>query len=844
LENERPEQERHYNPAGAIMNLDSLSQDVRFGFRSMLKSPGFTAICIVSLALGIGANTTIFTVVNAVLLHPLPVADISGLVQVDTVDSKTVVTQANTTKLGMSYVNCEDYQRQNQVFTSLACISPTLLTWSGEAEAKQVAGQLVSANYFDVLGVKPTLGRFFLPDEDTKPGGNNIAVLSYSLWTKKFGSDRSIIGRAVNFNATPFTIIGVAPKGLKGTFTIGPADQVWIPVSMYGQVLAGFVKDNFRDRRFLNTFTVARLKPGVTAAQAEGSLKTIATALEREYPKENGSRSVAVSALADAAVGINQHDQFVVAGALMMGVVGLILLIACVNLANLLLAKGARREREMSIRSAVGASRARLVRQLLTESVVLSLSGGMAGLLVAFAGRRILWAFRPPFIENNDLDLALDSHVLMFTLGLTVLTGIIFGLAPAIKASKADIAESLNAGGRTGSATWSRGPLRSILVVSEVALALITLVGAGLFVRSMQNAQKTDVGFESKRLFVMAVDLGALHYDEAHGQQFYRDVIQRSLTSTMVQAAAVASNLPLGGGLGRTVFPEGKDETSGYRGTLTQLNDVSPSFFDTLRIPLRRGRTFNDLDKRDTTPVAVINEAMARHFWPGDDAIGKRFHFFGDPKLLQVVGVVGDTVINQIGEDPQPLAYLPLTQDFPPAATIQVRTFGDPGTVISTVRNQVQSLDHNLAITNVQTVEEVLNQGLWAPRVAASLLTLFGGLALILAAIGVYGVLSYSVNQQTREIGIRMALGASPAGVLRWVVAQGLRLAGAGVLIGILVGLALMRYVASLLFGISTHDPQTFAAVATLLGLVALLACYVPARRATKINPVVALRNE
>jgi predicted permease len=826
------------------MNLESLSQDIRFGLRSMYKSPSFTIICVVSLALGIGANTTIFTVVNAVLLHPLPVTDISSLVQLDTVDSKTMVTQANTTKMGMSYTNCEDYQRQAQMFTGLSCISGTVLTWSGEAEAKQVGGQLVSANYFGVLGVQPALGRFFLPDEDTKPGGNNIAVLSYSLWINKFGSDRNIIGRAVTFNATPFTVIGVAPKGLKGTFTIGPADQVWVPVSMYGRVLAGFVKDNFRDRRFLNTFTVARLKPGITAAQAEASLKTIADRLARDYPKDNGGRSVAVSALADAAVGINQHDQFALAGALMMGVVGLILLIACVNLANLLLAKGAGREREISIRSAVGASRVRLVRQLLTESAVLSVSGGAAGLLLAFAGRRILWAFRPPFIENNDLDLALDSHVLMFTLGLALLTGIIFGLAPAIKASKADIAESLNAGGRTGSATWSRGPLRSILVVSEVALALITLVGAGLFVRSMQNAQKSDVGFESKRLFVMAVDLGALHYDESHGQQFYRDAIQRAVTSPMVQAAAVASNLPLGGGLGRTVFPEGKDEGSGYRGTLTQLNDVSPSFFDTLRIPLKSGRTFNDLDRADTTPVAVISEAMARHFWPGEDAIGRRFHFFGDPKLLQVVGVVGDTVINQIGEDPQPLAYLPLTQDFPPAATLQVRTSGDPEAVIATVRNQVQSLDRNLAITNVQTVEAVLNQGLWAPRMAAALLTLFGGLALILAAIGVYGVLSYSVNQQTREIGIRMALGATPAEVMRWVVAQGLRLAGVGVLIGVFAGLVLMRSVASLLFGISTHDPETFAGVAMVLILVAFFACYVPARRATKVNPVAALRNE
>ena len=827
-----------------MMNFEWIGQDIRFGLRSMLRSPSFTVICILSLALGIGANTTIFTVINAVLLHPLPVAEISRLVQLDTVDSKTMVTQARATKMGMSYANCEDYQRQSQVFDGLSCNSGTALTWSGEAEPKQVAGQLVNANYFQVLGLTPTAGRFFLPDEDTKPGGNNVAILSYSLWTNKFGSDRNLIGRSVTFNATPFTVIGVAPKGFKGTFTIGPADQVWVPVSMYGQVLAGFVKDNFRDRRFLNTFTVARLKPGVSEGEAEASLKTIASQLALEYPKENAGRSVAVSPLADAAVGINQHDQFVLAGALMMGVVGLILLIACANLANLLLAKGARREREMSIRTAVGASRVRLIRQLLTESVVLSLSGGAAGLVLAFAGRRLLWAFRPPFIENDDLDLALDSHVLLFTLGLALLTGIIFGLAPAVKASRADVSEALKAGGRGGSGTWTRGPLRSILIVSEVALALITLVGAGLFIRSMQNAQRTDFGFESKHLFVMAVDLGALHYDEEHGQQFYREAIQRVNTSPMVQAAAVASNLPLGGGLERTVFPEGKDETSGYRGTLTQLNDVSPGFFDTLRIPLKKGRSFTELDKNQTTPVAVINEAMARHFWPDQDAIGKRFHFFGDPKLLEVVGIVGNTVINQVGEDPQPLAYLPLTQDYPPAATVQVRTSGDPRAVIATVRRQIQALDPNLAITNVQTVEDVLNQGLWAPRMAAALLTLFGGLALTLAAIGVYGVLSYSVNQQTREIGIRMALGATPTGVLRWVVGQGLRLAGAGVLVGVVAGLGLMRFMGSLLFGVSTHDPETFGTVILVLGMIALLACYLPARRATKVNPVVALRQD
>lgn len=827
-----------------MSNMESFLHDIRFGLRSMRKSPGFTLVCVLSLALGIGANTTIFTVVNAILFNPLPVHDISRLVEIDTVDSKTLVTQANATKLGMSHPNCQDYQRQSHVVSGISCFTFATLTWSGQAEPKQVAGQLVNANYFDVLGVTPALGRFFLHDEDTKPGGNNVAVISHSLWANKLGSDRNVIGKTLTFNATPYTVIGVAPRGFKGTFTIGPADQVWIPLSMYGQALSGFLKDNFNERRFLNMGVVARLKPGLSREQAEVELKTIASRLEREYPKENAGRSVAVSGLADAAVGINQHDQFVVAGALMMGVVGLILLIACVNLANLLLARGARRQREVSIRTAIGASRLRLIRQLLTESVALALIGGVVGLLLAFAGRHLLWTYRPPFIESNDLNLSLDSHVLLFTFGLSLLTGILFGLAPAITASRVDLASTLNAGGRSGSATWTRGWLRSTLVISEVALALIALVGAGLFIRSMQNAQMIDVGFESKRLFVMAFDLGSLHYDEAHGQQFYRDAIQRATSTPMAQAAAVASNLPLGGGLGRTVFPEGRDETSGYRGTLTELDDVSPGYFDTLRIPLKKGRAFNDLDKKDTTLVAVVNEAMARHFWPNEDPIGKRFHFFGETQLREVVGVVANTVVDQIGEDPQPLAYLPLTQDYAPAATLQVRTSGAPGAAIATVRSQIQSLDPNLAITNVQTIGEVMNQGLWAPRMAAVLLTLFGVIALMLAGIGVYGVLSYSVSQQTREIGIRMALGARPVDVSRWVVSRGFRLAAAGLLIGVIAGLVLMRFVGSLLFGISAHDPATFVVVALVLGIVAFLACYVPARRASRVSPIVALRYE
>ncbi len=790
----------------------------------ILKSPTFSAIAVLSLALGIGANTTIFTVVNAVLLNPLPVKDISRLVQMDTVDTKTMVTQANATKLGMSYPNFQDYVRQNQVFTGLACVSGGPLTWSGGAE--------------------PQRGRFFLRDEDKKPGGNDVAVLSYSLWSNKFGSDVNLIGKTITLNATPYTVIGVGPRGFKGNFTLVPAELVWIPVSMYTQALAGFFRDNFNDRRLLGTITVGRLRTGVSLSQAQASLKTIALHLESEYPKDNGGRSVALTPLADAAVGTNNSAQIKLAGGLMMGIVGLVLLIACVNLANLLLAQAARREKEISVRAALGASRGRLLRQMLTESVVLSLLAGIVGLGIAYGGRSALWSFRPPFIEKNDIDLALDSHVLLFTLGIALLTALLIGMAPAIKSAKPDLIEVLKVGGRGGTVNWTRSPLRSMLVVSEIALALVALVGAGLFIRSMQNAQRIDPGFESEKLFMMAFDLGALHYEEGRAQEFFRAAVERAKASPGVEAATVASNFPLGGGFEHTVFPEGQDETTGYRGTLTQADDVTPSFFEALRIPLIRGRVVNDSDRQNTVQVAVINEAMVKQFWPNADPLGKRFHFFGEPALREVVGVVRNTVVNQIGEEPQPVIYLPITQDFSPAVTLQVRTTGRPEAVIGTVRGQLQSLDTNMAITNVQTIQEIMRQGLWAPRMGAGLLTVFGGLALILAAVGVYGVLSYSVSQQTREIGIRMSLGAQQGQVLRMVIGQGFRLAVTGLGLGLLAAFGLTRVLSSLLFGVSAHDRVTFGGVSLVLVSAAILACYIPARRATKVDPIIALRYE
>jgi len=831
-----------YHDRQTLPVLEVFMQDLRYGLRMLRKNPGFTAVAVLSLALGIGANTTIFTVVNAILLNALPVRDLPRLVEMDTVDSKLLVTQARSEKLGMSFPNFQDYRRDNTVFTDLAAFMFTTVTWSGGAEPREVQSELVSANYFDVLGVRPVRGRFFMPDEDTKPNGNDVVVLSYALWANKLGSDPGIIGKSLIFDARPYTVIGIAPRGFRGTITFLSSEQVWIPTSMKDQVLGGKAKDFFNERRFLGMGTVGRLKPGLEMSAAEASLKTMATHLETEFPKDNSGRSVALSPLADAAVGINDHQRIALASAMMIGVVGLVLLIACVNLANLLLAQGARRQKEISLRAALGANRGRIVRQMLTESMLLSLAGGAVGLGIAHAGRSILWSFRPPFIEQSGIDLSLDSHVLLFTLGVAILTGFIFGLVPAVKASRPDLMETLKSGGRGGTMGWRRDPLRSLLVIGEVALALITLVGAGLFLHSMQNAQKTELGFESKNLLAMNFDLGALHYEEGRGQQFYRAAIEKVKNSPGVASVSIASNPPMGGGFARTVFPEGQDEASGDRGTLTVVDDVTPNHFETVRIPISRGRAFNDGDRKETAPVAIVSEAMVKLHWPNEDGVGKRFHFIGDMTLREIVGVAANSVINEVGEEPQPIVFLPMAQDYVPAATLHVRTTSNPENVVATARTALQSLDPNLAITSVFTIEQILSQALWAPRAGGVLLALFGALALVLSAVGVYGVLSYSVNQQTREIGLRMAMGAQRGDVMRLILGQGLRLTVLGLGLGLLVALGLMRVLVSLLFDVRAYDPLTYTAVTLLLTAVALLACYLPARRAMRVDPMVALR--
>jgi predicted permease len=825
--------------------MTNFLQDVKYGLRVLIKSPGFTIVAVLTLALGIGANTAIFTIVNAVLLNPLPVTDAFRLVQLDTTDKKTMVALGNATRLGISFPNYQDYAQQANVFSGLAAFTgPFPLTMSGGEKPKQYQGALVTSNYFEVLGVSALLGRTFRPEEDQHPGGDSVAVISYGLWSREFGGQHDVLGRTMTLNGNNYTIIGVAPQQFKGTLLFASSDQIWIPVSMHSRVLEGFFETNFQDRRFLDFTSFGRLKSGVSLREAETAVETIAGRLETQYPKENSGRSATLSLLGDAALGINVHDQITKAGGLMMGVVGLVLLIACVNLANLLLSQTARREKEMCLRAALGAGSSRLVRQSLTESFMLSLFGGAAGLLIGYWGRTVLWSYRPTFMQQTDLALSLDGRVLAFTFGISVLTAILFGLVPAWKVSRPNLVDTLNAGGRSGSMAWGRNRFRQALVVAEVALALVTLVGAGLFLRSLAYAQSLDPGFESKRLFVIGFDLGSQHYDENRGVQFYRDAVEHANAAPGVQSAAVASNFPLGGGLARTIFLEGQGEKSGERGTLTTLDDVSPGFFQTVGTPILRGRTFSELDRKENKPVAIANRAMTRHFWPNENPIGKRFHFFGDAKLIEVVGEAADSWQFGVDEEPQPVAYLPIEQDFSPFGALHVRTTGSPSAVIPSVRESVQSLDRNLALVNVNTIGELLDQGLWAARMGAIMLGVFGLLALGLASVGIYGVLSYSVTQRTQEVGIRIALGATPRQVLGLVVKQGMTLVLIGVALGLAGSFGLARLLASLLFGVQSSDPVTFAAVSLVLTTVALVATYIPARRATKVDPMVALRYE
>jgi predicted permease len=826
---------------GGNVFMDSW-HDLRYALRLLIKSRAFTLAALLSLALGIGANTTIFTLVKALFLNPLPVEDVDSLVAIFTTDERNKGQGFDL--MPISRPNHQDLREQTDVFAAVAGFSFTPLSLqSGSGDPEQVQAFVVSGNYFDVLGVKAAHGRSFLPEEDAVPGAHPVVVISDRLWRSRFGAERSLVGSRIKLNNLGFNVVGVAPEGFRGIFTLFGAD-VWVPQAMYQQVLSGFVRENWDDRRALIFFSFARLAPGRGVEQANAALSTVGTRLAREFPRDNDQRSFTARPLVEAALNPNQQQAFVAAGAAMMGVVALVLLIACGNVANLLLARAAGRERELAVRLSLGASRWRLVRQLLTESTLLALLAGGLGMLVALWGRRALWAMRPAFMEQAVLDLSFDARVLGFTLGVSTLTGVLFGLAPALQASRPSLALALKDRTSLPSHANRWFSVRNALVAGQVALSLVALVGAGLFLRSLQQALRIDPGFETRDMALLSFDVSGEGMDGARGQEFYRQVVERVRELPMVRAASIASTPLMGGFFSRTVFPEGVDTSDPRGGKLTNLNQVDAGFFEATGIPIVRGRAFSEADRENAPMVAIVNQTMAERVWPGTDALGERFRVFGESWVIEVVGVARDAKYVTLGEAPAPHFYLPMRQHFSPGATLHVRTAGDPASALGAVRQRVQALAPNLPLVGVQTIGAVLDQVLWAPRMTAGLLGVFGTLALLLAALGIHGVMSYSVAQRTQEVGIRMALGAKAGDVLRLVMVQGLGVIGIGAVVGACAAFVATRGLASLLFGVGTADPLAYGGTVVVLLLAGALACYLPARRATRVDPLAALRYE
>ena len=818
--------------------MAALLQDVRFALRLLIRHRAVTLVAVLSLALGIGANTTVFTLVNAILLQPMLVRDIDRLVTVGTSEVRN-----NTPVVlgGTSRPNIEDLRDQNSVFSGTTVTGFLAVALSGNGEPEQIPAQIVSGNFFDVLGAPVAAGRTFRPEEDQRFGEHPVTVLAYGLWQRRFGGDRNLIGQTIKLNGHDFTVIGVTGEGFRGTTPVGGPD-LWVPFAMHQQVLTGLGMEMYKSRRGLGYQAFARLKDGVSLEQARANADSIGKSLEAAFPTDNRGRSFALTPFTDGVMPPAFRRQLVLSGTIGMVVVGLVLLIACGNVANLLLARASARRQEIAVRLSVGASRSRLIRQLLTESLLLSLAGGVAGLLIAHWARALLWALRPPFMQANFIDLDFDGRVLAFAGIASLLTGIVFGLVPALQSSRPDLVIELKE--RTTLATGARWyNIRHLLVVGQLALSLVALASAGLFLRSLANAQQIDLGFDADGIMVMGINAGNQGLDETRGRDLYRRVLERLDGVPGVDSATLSTAVPLfAGGFSRTTFRDDQDTKDPRNGRLTQINEVADRYFETMQIPIVQGRAFTANDRQGSPPVIIINETMAKQFYPNEAALGRRLYIFGRPEAREIIGIAKTIKYNNVGEPERAHMYVPLDQSYASQVIVQARTSGDPDAVLGTVRRELQQLDPSMPLLNVNTYRTILRTSLWAPRFGTSLLAVFGMLALLLAAVGLYGVMSYGVSQRTREIGIRMALGARDRDVRGMVVRQGLLLAMGGIVTGLLASFALARFVTSLLFGVSGADPVTFGAVAAVLMVVATLATYIPAWKASRVDPVDALR--
>jgi putative ABC transport system permease protein len=807
--------------------MNSIIKDIKFALRGLLKHPGFAAIAVVTLALGIGGSTSIFTVVNAALLRGLPYKSPDRLYHLWEQTPKQ-----EFPKREFSYPDYQDYQ-QNNVFEGLAAYTGGGAILSGQGDPESVNAPRVNAAFFSVLGVDPLLGRTFQNGDDNQ-NGPKVTVLTYGLWQRRFGADPNVIGRGLTINGESYTVIGVLPASFQ--FAMRPAD-LFLPYQP---------TQNQLTRRFMHgTNLIGRLKPGKTADEAQSELNLIAGRIEQQFNDSHAGVKARVVPLQEEVVG-NVRPILLV----LLGAVGFVLLIACANVASLLLTRSLSRQKEVAIRSALGASRWRVIRQLLTESLLLSLAGGLAGLLIAYWGVPALVSVLPqsqlsamPFLTS----LHIDTGILAFSVVLSLLTGLIFGLAPALQSSKLDLNEALKEGGRQTSAGAGHR-LRSAMVVTEIALAVVLLVGAGLMMKSLLRLLQTNIGFQTENLLTMTVILPPAKYTETNQQINFNDQLRQRVQSLPgVVGAGTVNILPVNSGNTTRFYIDGDSIPAPGKETEANIRTISDDYFKTLGVPLLAGRMFDERDGPDKPGVVIIGKTIADRMFAGRDPVGMRLRyssFQGDPDLI--VGVVGDVKITGIDEAVKPVLYYPFRQSSSIFANLVARTNSDPNTLAGAIRNEVRTLEPDAAILNVRTMDEMIAQtpASFMRRFPALVISIFAGVALLLASIGIYGVVSYSVSQQTHYIGVRMALGASPSDILKMVLKQGLLLALLGVGIGVGAAFGLMRLLSTLLYQVSATDVGTFTIVTGTLFVVALLACFLPARRATKVDPLVALRYE
>jgi putative ABC transport system permease protein len=805
--------------------IESILQDLRYGVRVLIKNPAFTAVAVLTLALGVGANTAIFSVVNAVLLRPLPYPDAQQLVWIWETHPNIKVEPA-------SLPNFTDWKNQAGSFEGMAAFISSTLALTGEGEPERIPTAFVVGDLFSVLGVSPALGRSFLAEED-KPGNARVVILSHAMWQRRFGGDRNIINKSITLSGNPYTVIGVLPQGFKHP----ESGQRKLP-ELYAP-LGRAPESAGRRSDFLGV--VARMKPGVSLTQAQVEMNTITARLSQQYPDSNANWGVTLLPLHERVTGDVSRALW-----LLMGVVGFLLLIACVNVANLMLARSAARGQEIAIRRALGADRLRLVRQFLTESVLLSLVGGALGLLLAKWGITALTSLSPGNIPRLD-EVRLNWPVLVFTLAASLLTGLVFGLFPALNATNPNLTASLKEGGR-GSTEGSRSArLRRALVVSEIAIALMLLVGAGLMVRSFMRLQEVDPGFQPERVLAVDVALpGAKYKEDERVVGFFDQFLSRVKTQTGVESVAAISTLPLSGSGDIITFEiEGKTALADSGSVDAEYRIATPGYFRTMRIPLVKGNEFTERDTKDAPYAMVINETFARRFFPNEEPIGKRINFGGtESPWRTIVGMVKDVRLQSLDTEPYPQMYVALAQAPRRSMTMVVRTASDPLSVIPFVRNELATLDKDQPLYNVRTMQQVMSESTARRRFNMMLIAIFAFLGLVLASVGIYGVISYSVTQRTHEIGVRMALGAEARDILKMIVRQGMGMVILGVGLGLGGAFGLTRVMSSLLFGVSPTDLFTFAGVSLILATVALLACYIPARRATRVDPMIALRFE